>query len=451
MKRTGLTLAVIALVIDTAAISAGLVWAYLIRADGTELFQWPLNSYLKFVAWLMPVWILLLASQGLYKPSEPPQLWRAIGLGLIGLLSGWAVLIIVLYLWRSPESQVFPRLIIVYGVFLTSALLVIGRILFDGLVNYFYRSGLGLTNAVILSGDNCQNFVENLRSDWASGRKVVEVIEDDYLNRLKSISSRVDEVILCDQKITDEQALEILGYCEERGLSFITVASLMSLRSTNIESTVMAGAVVLRFKRTPLEGWGRVYKRMLDLLLVVPAIILLSPILLIAALLVKLSSPGPVIFRHQRVGQDGRTFYIHKFRSMYEDADRRFQQFDGWSAEEDSDPRITPVGRILRRTNLDELPQLYDVLIGTMSLVGPRPEQPKYVKKFADEIPDYLKRHHVKSGLTGWAQINGWRGNTSISERVKYDLYYIENWSIWFDLRIILGTIVYIFRQAFSR
>ena len=138
---------------------------------------------------------------------------------------------------------------------------------------------------------------------------------------------------------------------------------------------------------------------------------------------------------------------MYKFRSMYCDADKRYKKFKGWSANEDQDLRITPVGKFIRKTNLDELPQLFNILVGTMSMVGPRPEQPKYVNKFSKEIPDYIKRHHVKIGLTGWAQINGLRGNTSIPERVKYDLYYIEHWSIWFDIRIILSTVLVGIRQ----
>ena len=137
---------------------------------------------------------------------------------------------------------------------------------------------------------------------------------------------------------------------------------------------------------------------------------------------------------------------MHKFRSMYVDADQRFKEFGAWSTDEAKDPRITPVGRAIRKTMIDELPQLWDVFVGKMSIVGPRPEQPKYVDKFVKEVPSYFKRHFVKSGLTGWAQVNGLRGDTSVAERVKYDLYYIENWSIWFDLRIMLATVGYVLR-----
>jgi lipopolysaccharide/colanic/teichoic acid biosynthesis glycosyltransferase len=135
---------------------------------------------------------------------------------------------------------------------------------------------------------------------------------------------------------------------------------------------------------------------------------------------------------------------------MYADADARFAELGGWSSDEKRDPRITFLGHILRKTNLDELPQLWDIFCGRMSVVGPRPEQPKYVEKFSHELPDYIKRHHVKSGLTGWAQVNGLRGDTSIAERVKYDLYYIQNWSILFDIRIIISTFLIVIKQIFG-
>jgi exopolysaccharide biosynthesis polyprenyl glycosylphosphotransferase len=241
--------------------------------------------------------------------------------------------------------------------------------------------------------------------------------------------------------------LQLLDWAESHFVNFAQVPTLLSVKATNIEPGNLGNSPIIYYRASPLDGWGRVFKRLLDLVIVIPALIVLSPVFLVLALLVKLSSPGPVLYSHQRVGQDGQVFTIRKFRSMYENAEHKLNIT--WSMDDDTDPRITPIGRLLRKTNLDELPQLWDVLGGRMSLVGPRPEQPKYVEKFSQEIPEYIKRHHVKSGLTGWAQINGLRGNTPVSERVKYDLYYIEHWSIWFDLRIILSTFVYMFRRAF--
>jgi exopolysaccharide biosynthesis polyprenyl glycosylphosphotransferase len=164
-------------------------------------------------------------------------------------------------------------------------------------------------------------------------------------------------------------------------------------------------------------------------------LVLLSPFLLLVAILIKLDSPGPVFFVQQRMGLDGKPFWLIKFRTMRQDA----EQLATWTTRDD--PRKTRLGAFLRRTNIDELPQLINVLIGEMSLVGPRPEQPRYVEEFRARIPRYMERHREKAGMAGWAQVNGLRGDTSIEERTKYDLWYIENWSIWLDIKIILKTI----------
>jgi len=222
---------------------------------------------------------------------------------------------------------------------------------------------------------------------------------------------------------------------------------LLSVRSTNVETGILAGSPVLFFKRTPLEGWGRVFKRFFDLLAVLVLLVIALPIMLVVGIVIYIVSPGPVVFKQIRIGQDGEPFSFHKFRSMYADWQKRFPDVKDWSADEKTDPRITGIGRFIRKTNIDELPQLFDVLVGKMSLVGPRPEQPKYVEQFGKEIPKYLSRHHVKTGMTGWAQVNGLRGDTSIKDRVKYDLFYIENWSIWFDIRIIIATLIQTIRK----
>ena len=177
-------------------------------------------------------------------------------------------------------------------------------------------------------------------------------------------------------------------------------------------------------------------KRSVDLFGAVVALILFSPVMLITAIVIKVTSPGPLIFKQERIGLKNKPFYMYKFRSMVvqEDTDEKKE----WTTK--NDPRVTPVGRFIRRTSIDELPQLFNVLMGTMSLVGPRPERPQFVDKFKEEIPRYMIKHQVRPGLTGWAQVNGYRGDTSIRKRIEYDLYYIENWTIGFDFKIILLT-----------
>ena len=454
MKRSNLIIALISLLVDVTTVFAGFLLAYYLRSGGTEIiYFWPFSRYLTFVLSVMPIWIVLFASQGLYAVRVIPRGWTSIGKLLIGLVSGWGALLIILYLWRSPEAQAFPRLIIIYGILATALFSMVGRTLVLIIVGWLYALGIGTTKTVVIVQNGKADFALHLSSQKGRGRDLVEVLHaPKIIEQLKSLnkSEKFDEIIVASPNFEEEALLELLNWAEDNNKSFALVPSLLSVRATNVEIGNVAGTPVTFFLRTPLEGWRRILKRITDVVISLIGMIIVSPLLLIAYLMVKLGSRGPAIFRQPRVGQDGRAFYVHKFRSMYADADKRFPQFKGWSNDEDKDPRITPVGRFLRKSNIDELPQLWDIFIGRMSVVGPRPEQPKYVEKFSKEMPEYLRRHFVKAGLTGWAQVNGLRGDTSVEERVKYDLYYIEHWSIWFDFRIILATMIMLLKQLFG-
>jgi exopolysaccharide biosynthesis polyprenyl glycosylphosphotransferase len=189
-----------------------------------------------------------------------------------------------------------------------------------------------------------------------------------------------------------------------------------------------------------LRGWKLTLKRAVDLAGSAVTLVLLSPFLMLVALAIKIESPGPVFYAQERMGLDARPFWCIKFRSMRQDAEKNGP---GWTSE--NDPRRTRIGAFIRRFSIDELPQFINVLLGEMSLVGPRPERPVYVDQFRRSIPRYMDRHREKAGITGWAQVNGLRGDTSIAERTKYDLWYIENWSLWLDFKIMLRTVISIF------
>jgi Undecaprenyl-phosphate glucose phosphotransferase len=198
------------------------------------------------------------------------------------------------------------------------------------------------------------------------------------------------------------------------------------------------GIPIINIHDVPLRGVNAAVKRVIDIVLSSLALVVLAVPLGIIALLVKWTSPGRVLYRQERMGLDGQSFHVWKFRSMYENA----ELYTGPVWASDDDPRCTPVGKWLRRLSVDELPQLWNVLTGEMSLVGPRPERPFFVDQFKHRIPQYMLRHKVKAGLTGWAQVNGWNGNTSLEKRIEYDLYYIENWSVWLDFKIMWLTLV---------
>lgn len=451
MRKFSVYIAVLAVALDALAIVIAMILAYQLRSDGGTVYLLPFSSYLKLLWWVAPFWLLLLSSQGLYTPRTLPTGWSAIGRLLIGLLSGWGALMIFLYLSRSAEAQTFSRLLIIYGVGLTTLFSILDKLLLGATITILRRQAIGLIRSVLLVSDSHQELIGNFRLEEKHGRKISQIISRNYLAELLKLNPyQIDELIVSDGVLDEATMLSVISWADQTDTQFVLVPSLSTVRSTNVEMGTLAGSPVLYFRRTPLEGWGRVYKRILDLLIVAPALIVLSPLMLILFIGSQIAT-GSGIIKQERVGQDGKSLIIHKFRSMYVDWPKRFPGIQDWSSNETTDPRITTFGRFIRRTNLDELAQLWDIFRGAMSIVGPRPEQPKYVERFAKEIPDYLRRHHVKSGLTGWAQINGARGNTPIADRVKYDLYYIEHWSIWFDLRILLATFIYLFRQLIKQ
>ncbi len=202
---------------------------------------------------------------------------------------------------------------------------------------------------------------------------------------------------------------------------------------------------IISLQGTPLYGWNRVFKRCFDIVFSSFAIVVFSPVMLLIACLIRLTSPGPIFYVQERMGLDGRTFRMVKFRSMRVDAEKDTGPV--WAQSED--PRRTWIGSFLRKTNLDELPQLFNVWGGHMSVVGPRPERAKFVEDFRKVVPGYMLRHKMKAGMTGWAQVNGLRGNTSIEDRIKYDLFYINHWSLSFDIKILVRTVWSGFRNAY--
>lgn len=253
---------------------------------------------------------------------------------------------------------------------------------------------------------------------------------------------------------------DLIAACEGFNIEFMMVPDVLELLTSQVRVRELEGIPFLRVKGIPLTVWGRITKRAFDLAVSSVLLLLLSPLLLIISAIIKLDSRGPVLYRQQRIGLDGHEFTIYKFRSMVTGAET-FDQMSGVKVQPDpargigakNDLRRTRSGRFLRATSLDELPQLLNVIRGEMSLVGPRPERPHFVEELQEMVPKYLDRHRVKSGVTGWAQVNGLRGDTSIAERIKYDLYYIENWSLGFDIRILLRTVraALTFREASDR
>lgn len=247
----------------------------------------------------------------------------------------------------------------------------------------------------------------------------------------------INEVVVTEPGLEHRSVMSILMACEKHLVAFKWSPDILGLMATQMRVKYEMGLPLLSVRDSPLLDWeNRLIKRTLDFILSLFGLIIVSPALALVALWVRLDSPGPILYRQERVGEDGKVFDLYKFRTMKVGAEAATGPV--WTKE--NDDRRTRSGEVLRRLNLDELPQLWNVLKGDMSLVGPRPERPHFVGQFRESIPRYMGRHRIKSGITGWAQVNGLRGNTSIEERTKYDLYYIENWSVFLDIQILFRT-----------
>jgi Undecaprenyl-phosphate glucose phosphotransferase len=232
------------------------------------------------------------------------------------------------------------------------------------------------------------------------------------------------------------QLIDVVNSVEHRPVEMKFVPDIIGLISHNTSVSQMGEVPLINLRVLPLTEWDLLIKRIFDLAASTVGLIVLSPLLLLLALLIKLTSPGPILYSQERVGYDGKTFMMHKFRSMRAGAEDKTGPV--WAKPDDD--RRTALGSFMRKYSLDEFPQLFNVIRGDMSLVGPRPERPFFVEKFRNQIPRYAARHKMKSGVTGWAQVNGWRGDTSIVERTKCDIFYIENWSLLLDIKILIRT-----------
>ncbi len=277
-------------------------------------------------------------------------------------------------------------------------------------------------------------FIEDQPSRWTSDLKVLGSIDDlPYLIE----HYHIGHVFIALPLNRYHDARRVFNILSQTLVEVRLVLDVTSMSALSLTTTTLDGLTVVGLRESPHYGLNVVVKRAMDILLSTIALVLLSPVLTLLAVLVKLTSPGPIFYRQERCGLNGENFQMLKFRSMRVDAES--QTGPVWAKE--NDPRRTRFGTFLRKTSLDELPQLFNVLRGDMSLVGPRPERPVFIQKFRKTIPNYMARHHVKAGITGWAQVHGWRGNTSLRKRIQHDLYYITHWNPWLDIRILWLTV----------
>lgn len=441
---------------DVVMTSASWLLAYYIRfqtnlipvTKGMPSFE----MYWKLITPILVLWFLIFHICGLYRPrrghsqaDEFVSIFQAVTFGAI-------MLITFNFFYRQYS---YSRLVFLYFWGVNIFAVGISRSLLADLIAYARSKGYNLRHIVIAGAGNLgQELARKAHTYTELGLNVIGFVDDDpkkldkviegapvlgTLDHIQQIIQEkgVQQLFIALPMTAHQRILEILASVDQECVDVKFIPDLMQYMSLRVGVDELDGIPIVNLRETPIQGWNSVIKRGFDIVFSIFFLILSVPVMAVLAILIKLFSPGPILYKQKRMGLDGHVFYMYKFRSMRVGAEKRTGAV--WAKKRDS--RRTKLGTFMRCTSLDEFPQFVNVLKGDMSLVGPRPERPPFVLKFREKIPQYMLRHKVKSGITGWAQINGWRGNTSIEKRIEYDLYYIQNWSVAFDLKILIMTI----------
>jgi exopolysaccharide biosynthesis polyprenyl glycosylphosphotransferase len=381
--------------------------------------------------------------------SHIDEFYLVFGGGSVG-----TVISIALISFIYKNSLDYPRLMMVYAWLLTIVLVTIGRVIHARIQWNLRAQGWSQIRLLIIgTGDVARMVLKKIRQSSGTGYEAVGFISIDnglesilgvpvlgHLDDLPEIieQQKISEVIIALPEASSQEILNIIGNCERGRVAIKVFPDVFQIMAAEVSIDDLNGLPLLAVRDVALRGWRLTIKRTMDLIFSGILLIFTSPLMLLLALLIKLDSPGPVFYVQDRMGLDGNIFPIIKFRSMRPNAEDESGPI--WAKQDDNRP--TRLGTFMRRFSIDEWPQLINVLLGSMSMVGPRPERPIFVNQFRQSIPRYMDRHREKAGMTGWAQVNGLRGDTSIVERTKYDLWYIENWSILLDLKIMLKTLL---------
>jgi Undecaprenyl-phosphate glucose phosphotransferase len=383
-------------------------------------------------------------------PSRVDEFYSIIAFTTVGTLMG--VALVSLLFKNSPLELDYSRGMIFYGWGLTILFVTAGRVVHGQVRARLRRQGWGRDRVLVVgTGEVGRMIFQKVQSNPGLGYEGAGFVAADgedgtasavpilgHASELAHIIDeyQIDEVIIALPEATHQEILMLISECERGKVVIRVFPDVFQIMASQVSIGDLGGLPLLTVRDIALRGWKRTAKRLMDMVGASVGLVLISPLMMLMAILVKLDSRGPVFYAQERMGLDARPFRMLKFRSMRQDAEA---YGPGWTVEDD--PRVTRLGRIIRRLNVDELPQFVNVLVGEMSLVGPRPERPVYVNQFRRSIPRYMDRHWEKAGMTGWAQVNGLRGDTSIVERTKYDLWYIENWSLLLDVKIVIRTV----------
>ena len=447
MKRSEIIFTTLLVPFDIAVVFLAFIFAYWFRSaveiPKTSLQMWPFIQYITFILPFLPVWTFFLAIEGLYNIKRPKN-----GLSeflSIFLASSAGIAIVVLGLFFS-RFLFFSRLVIVYAWISTFIFVYLARLILKGIQGILYKKGSGIHRVLIVGeSDAAKKITEEIKNNPYLGLKLVKKIDRAGIEKIETIFERteIDDVILADPGVSKDEAGRLMAFCEEKRVGFKMIPDVFRMKITNFEMGALSSYPILSLKITPLEGWGGIFKRLFDVIFASFCLIILSPLFLILAVLIKIGSKGPVFFKHKRAGTGGKPFYLLKFRSMVLEAPAMYKKLASKEGvflnKIKNDPRITKLGHFLRRTNLDELPQLFNVLRGEMSLVGPRPLTIDEFKNVSNYEKKYLWVSYVKPGMSGLWQVTR-RNEYSHNQRVALDIYYVENWSPFLDLWILTKT-----------
>jgi len=461
LRRTAKFPPLLLLIIDAIIINISFILAYYLRVEwlmGRSPAILPqLGRFFYILIFVTFLWLALFKLLGLYDKkditSTGDEASSIFGATIVGSLFLFALLFLYRGFW-------FSRALLIYAMLICSALMIFSRYVLNSFQRELYKRGIGVRRTLILgAGEIGQGLAFKMFSEKEIGYEAVGFLDDDPdklgksfhgVSVLGSIIStkntirelNIDEVILATGRLHQQKVLDIITECEGEEVEFKLVPGILELIASRISTDEIGGIPLLTIKEIGLKGFNAVAKRSVDICISLTALLILSPLILLFAAAIKMESKGPVFFSQKRVGKDGKIFNLYKFRSMVEGAESMFEQVVAQKGgniirfKAKDDPRITRVGKIIRKLSIDELPQLINVVIGDMSLVGPRPPVPIEVEKYSAW---HKKRLRVRPGITGLWQVSG-RSELPFEDMVRLDIYYIENWSLWMDFRIILRT-----------
>ncbi|MBQ6090950.1 MAG: undecaprenyl-phosphate glucose phosphotransferase [Lachnospiraceae bacterium] len=426
------------------------VFKFMALAPGERFYSFA--RYLLNLFPLVPGYLIIYNICGLYKPRRTHKVFKTIGSLIEANLLGIFYFSFLIFIQK--QSDISRWFYISFGI-INVIFGIIYRLLSSRIFSLMRRKGKNLRHVLLVGfSPSAQSYIDRINANPEWGYRIFGILDDEpdgavkdcgitfcgTISKLEEIinENMIDEIVVTLNVEEYKKLGKIVRICEKTGVHTKFIPDYNNVVSSVPALEDLGGLPVINIRNVPLSNFFNAsVKRVSDLLLGTIALLVFAIPMGVIALLIKCTSKGPVIFSQVRVGLSGKEFKMYKFRSMrVQDEESEKKE---WTTK--ADKRVTGIGKIIRKTSLDELPQLFNVLRGDMSLVGPRPERPQFVEQFKEEIPRYMIKHQVRPGMTGWAQINGFRGDTSIRGRIDHDLYYIENWSIWFDLKILFLTI----------